>query len=197
MKTALLIIDIQNDFMPTGTLPVPNSDKLVNKINKFVEENSFNKVIATIDWHPKNHISFAETHYKNPFTTIKTKYGNQVLWPRHCVQNTKGATHPKDFRVKIDKYIFKGQNVDIDSYSGFFDNFKIEKTELDNYLKFENIEKLFICGVATEYCVYNTVIDAYDLGYNITVLKDLCKGVKKEDVKQALSKIKDINITIE
>lgn len=157
---ALILIDLQNDFFKNGSLEIANSLDIIPIVNNLIEY--FNKnnypVIATKDWHPKNHTSFN-------------------IWPIHCVQNTYGSEiHYKI--SKINTIIYKGVNPLIDSYSGFFDNDKKTKTELDEILKSNNIDTLYISGLATDFCVKYTVLDALDLGYTVFLITDACKEVK-------------------
>jgi len=157
---ALILVDIQNDFLPGGSLAVPHGDEIISVANNLIEKKPFDEIIATQDWHPKNHFSFKE------------------LWPVHCVQHTHGAELAANLnKNKITKIIYKGQNPDIDSYSAFFDNEHQQKTELDDYLKSKNITDLYIMGLATDYCVKFTVLDALQLGYKVTIIEKGCRGI--------------------
>ena len=157
---ALILIDLQNDFMPGGALAIPNADQILPMINKILP--LFESVIATKDWHPENHISFS-------------------IWPKHCIQNTKGAEFPKKLHVKeIEHVIYKGMDPNIDSYSAFFDNEKKHQTGLFEYLKRKKITHLYFVGVATDYCVLYSVLDALELGFQVTVVQDGCRGIKEE-----------------
>jgi nicotinamidase/pyrazinamidase len=157
---ALIVVDMQNDFMPGGALPVPDGDKIIPRINEYIKifEKNNNPVFYTRDWHPKDHISFEG-------------YGG--VWPPHCVQDTEGAKFHPDLYIPLDnKFIIsKGYSRDFDAYSGF------QGTILNDLLKERGIKRIFVCGVATDYCVKNTVIGGLNLGYQVFVLEDAIKGV--------------------
>ena len=190
--TALLIIDVQNDFIPGGTLAVTGGDEVVPLINELQQK--FNFVLATQDWHPKVHGSFAATHNKKIGEVIDLEGLSQVLWPVHCVQGSKGAEfHPDLDTSKIRKIFQKGQDLNVDSYSGFFDNGKKKDTGLGNYLKEQGITEIVVVGLATDYCVKFTVLDALDLGFKTTVVVDACRGVdlNQGDVQKALKVMED------
>lgn len=177
MKSALVVIDMQRDFMPGGALSVPDADLIIPKINKLMHV--FPMTVASQDVHPKDHVSFASNH---PGRKIgdKVKLGKitQVLWPEHCVQNTLGSDFDPRLDVKgICKVIPKGTHKEIDSYSAFFDNAQSASTGLDAYLKNKGISRVFICGVATEYCVLFSVLDALKLGFSVFVIEDACRGI--------------------
>jgi len=192
-KRALIIVDIQNDFCPNGALPVPNGDEVIPVVNSIMNE--FDLVVATKDWHPENHISFAKNHPgKKVGDVVETKNGIQILWPEHCVQNTYGAEFAKGLLTdRIDKIIYKGTNPEIDSYSGFFDNQRKNKTELDDYLKSKGVSDIYITGLATDYCVKFTALDGLSLGYKVYVIKDAVRGVNvnKGDSEKALMLIEE------
>lgn len=163
---ALLLIDLQNDFMPGGALAVKEGDRTVAVANKLIESGKFAQVVCTQDWHPANHSSFKSNDPENG------------IWPDHCVQDTNGAKLHADLKLdKIDKIFQKGTNVEVDSYSGFFDNDKKSNTGLDFYLKSHEIDEILILGLATDYCVKFTVLDALELGYKVMVILDGCRGV--------------------
>jgi nicotinamidase/pyrazinamidase len=175
---ALLVIDMQNDFMEGGSLPVPHASEIIPIINILM--NQFDYVIASMDWHPPCHISFAKTHNKKPY---ETNDNLQILWPEHCIKNSWGAALVADLRKdKIDKIIYKGTNDAIDSYSAFFDNAKYHATDLNDYLTSLKIDELFITGVATEYCVKATVFDAIDIGFKVNVIMQACRGLNKTHI---------------
>ncbi len=175
-KNALIIVDVQNDFCPSGSLEVKEGDKIIPIINKIAAK--FFKVIATQDWHPENHLSFAKNHNKKVFETIKIGKITQVLWPEHCVQGTKGAEFHKDLDLSsVDLIIRKGTTPNIDSYSAFLENDKKTETGLHYYLKGLKIEKVYLCGLATDYCVYFSALDAKNLGFDAYVVLDASKGV--------------------
>ena len=177
MKTALLVIDVQNDFCPAGALEVTGGNEIVPYINK--EMVKYDCVILTQDWHPKGHSSFATSHEgKNPLELIKMPYGNQVLWPDHCVQGSKGAEfHPKLNIEQANAIIRKGSNPLIDSYSAFFENDRKTPTGLDGYFKSLEIEKINLVGLATDFCVNYSAQDAANLGYKVSVLEKMCRAI--------------------
>lgn len=177
---ALLLVDLQNDFCKNGALEVKDGDLVISVANSLMEKfkNNGDLIVATKDWHPKNHKSFA-INSNGKIGELGTLNGlPQVWWPIHCVEDTCGSEfHSELDSSNIDKIIFKGSNPEIDSYSGFFDNGKLQKTDLDKVLKEKNIDTLYIMGLATDYCVKFTVLDALDLGYHVYLVADGCKGV--------------------
>jgi nicotinamidase/pyrazinamidase len=177
LMKALLIIDVQYDFLPGGTLAVNEGDQIIPVINQL--QKKFDFIVATQDWHPANHGSFAANHRgKNPGDFIQLGNVDQVLWPTHCVQNSKGAEFHQDLeQIKWSKIIQKGTNPYVDSYSGFFDNDRREDTGLSQYLKSNGIEEVFVTGLATDYCVKFTVLDAIKDGFEATVVTDATKAV--------------------
>jgi len=199
MKKALIVVDIQNDFLPGGRLAVPDGDKIIPKVNDLIKK--FDLVIATQDWHPANHISFAENHKgKKPGDKITVEGVEQILWPLHCVQNTFGAEFAKDLlKDKFTAVIRKGTDPMIDSYSGFFDNARKKDTGLDNLLKSLNVSEVYIVGLATDYCVKFTALDAVSLGYKTHVIREACMGVnlKPNDTENALNELKKAGVIIE
>jgi nicotinamidase/pyrazinamidase len=174
---ALLLIDIQNDFLPGGALGVPDGDRIIPVINNI--QHKFNCNIATRDWHPANHGSFASNHVnKQPGEVIQLNGLTQILWPDHCIQGSPGAElSPLINQSLLSKMIFKGTEPDIDSYSAFYDNGHLKETGLHTYLKRNGITSLYVAGLATDYCVYYTVNDALKLGYATTLITDATKGV--------------------
>lgn len=174
--TALIVIDVQNDFCPGGALAVAGGDEIVAGINEIMDD--FGAVILTQDWHPAGHSSFASSHAgKSPMELIEMPYGPQVLWPDHCVQGTKGAEFHPDLRTDGDLIIRKGFNPAIDSYSAFFENDHTTPTGLDGYLRTRGITDLTLVGLATDFCVNYSAVDAAKLGYTVTVRTDLCRGI--------------------
>lgn len=176
---ALLLIDIQKDFCQGGALAVPKGDEVVPVANewitKFTKENKL--VIGTQDWHPQNHKSFAVNHPgQKPFNMIDLNGLPQCLWPEHCVENTVGAEFHDDL-LPIPFVFCKGEDTEVDSYSGFFDNGKRNQTQLDAFLKERGIDELVIMGLATDYCVKFTVLDALELGYKVIVPVGGCRAV--------------------
>ncbi|WP_170602984.1 bifunctional nicotinamidase/pyrazinamidase [Ruegeria arenilitoris] len=179
MTHALLVIDVQNDFCPGGALAVPGGDEVVAPINAMMTD--FDAVILTQDWHPAVHSSFASQHDdKNPFDTTEMHYGEQVLWPDHCVQGTEGANFHPGLNTHADLVIRKGFRKDIDSYSAFFENDRETPTGLEGYLKSRGIAKLTIVGLATDFCVHYSAVDAARLGFDVTVRTDACRAIDME-----------------
>lgn len=177
MKTALLVIDVQNDFCPAGALEVAGGNEIVPYINK--EMVKYDCVVLTQDWHPKGHSSFATSHEgKNPLELIKMPYGDQVLWPDHCIQGSKGAEFHPDLNIEqANAIIRKGSNPFIDSYSAFFENDRKTPTGLDGYLKSLEIENINLVGLATDFCVNYSAQDAANLGYKVSVLEKMCRAI--------------------
>ncbi len=187
MKT-LILIDVQNDFMPYGALPVPEGDQIVPIINKIIDK--FDLIVATQDWHPKNHISFASNHKdKKPFDVIDLDGFKQTLWPDHCVQGTSGAEFHPDLEIKPIEAIFrKGTNPNIDSYSGFYDNLHKKNTGLAGYLREKKAKDLYFVGLATDYCVYYSIIDALKEGFNVYLIEDATRAIDKNHYENYLKK---------
>ncbi len=177
MKTALLVIDVQNDFCPAGALEVAGGNEIIPYINE--EMVKYDCVVLTQDWHPKGHSSFATSHEgKNPLELIKMPYGDQVLWPDHCVQGSKGAEFHPDLNIEqANAIIRKGSDPRIDSYSAFFENDRKTPTGLDGYLKSLEIEKINLVGLATDFCVNYSAQDAANLGYKVSVLEKMCRAI--------------------
>ena len=177
MKKALLVIDVQNDFCPAGALEVAGGNEIIPYINE--EMAKYECVVLTQDWHPKGHSSFATSHEgKNPLELIKMPYGDQVLWPDHCVQGSKGAEFHPDLNIEQANAILrKGSNPFIDSYSAFFENDRKTPTGLDGYLKSLEIEKINLVGLATDFCVNYSAQDAANLGYKVSVLEKMCRAI--------------------
>jgi nicotinamidase/pyrazinamidase len=184
----LLIVDLQCDFLPGGALAVPQGDRIVPVINRLMSE--FQLVLATKDWHPSDHASFASQHPGRKIGDVIPLEGvEQILWPDHCVQETPGAEFAPGLDVRaIERTFFKGIDRKIDSYSAFFDNAHRRSTGLDDYLKDSGVIELAIVGLATDYCVQFTAIDAIELGYQVRVLAAGCRAVnlKPDDGRQAL-----------
>jgi nicotinamidase/pyrazinamidase len=174
---ALIVIDVQNDFCPGGALAVPDGDAIVPGINALMAE--FPAVILTQDWHPADHLSFASQHTgRAPMELTQMPYGPQVLWPDHCVQGTAGAEfHPALNKTRADLIIRKGFRRQIDSYSAFFENDHTTPTGLEGYLRSRKITGLTIVGLATDFCVNYSAVDAARLGFDVTVRMDLCRAI--------------------
>ena len=177
---SLVIIDIQNDFTPGGSLAVPNGDLIVPIINRL--QGHFDLVAATQDWHPQNHVSFASNHpNEKPFNKIDLHGEDQTLWPDHCVQGTRGAMfHPALETNRISAIFRKGMNPYVDSYSGFYDNRHQISTGLSGYLKEKRITELYLCGLAGDICVYHTIIDAIKEGFSSTLIEDASRPLSQE-----------------
>ena len=180
-EDALLIVDMQYDFMPGGALPVEDGDKIIEDINLMAKrfKNSSTNIILTQDWHPKEHMSFASNHPgKKPGDLYQTEAIGPILWPDHCVQGTKGAMFHKDLNTTLAHAIIrKGYNPKIDSYSGFLENDKSSETGLAGLLKSLKIKRIFICGLALDYCCFATAMDGIDFGFTVYFLADLTKGI--------------------
>ena len=174
---ALLVIDVQNDFCPGGALAVPEGDQIVDPINAIMSD--FDTVILTQDWHPAGHSSFASEHDgKNPYELTEMPYGPQVLWPDHCVQGTEGARFHQALNVNgADLIIRKGYNPTVDSYSAFFENDHSTPTGLHGYCQTRGITRFTMVGLATDFCVRFSALDAIGLGYDVTVLPELCRAI--------------------
>ena len=177
MTEALIVIDMQYDFCPGGALAVEEGDLIVPGINALIDE--FPAVILTQDWHPAGHSSFASSYKdKAPFDTVEMSYGTQVLWPDHCIQGSEGAAFHDDLDTdSADMIVRKGFNPSIDSYSAFFENDHETPTGLHGYLQTRGIEQLTMVGLATDFCVNFSAVDAAKLGYDVTVLTELCRGI--------------------
>ncbi len=174
---ALILVDLQNDFCPGGALAVPEGDAVVPVANAL--QRRFDLVVATQDWHPADHASFAASHPgRAPGEVIDLDGLAQVLWPVHCVQGTWGADfHPALDRTRIARVFRKGTDPRLDSYSGFFDNGRRHATGLAEYLRDRGVNEVFVCGLATDYCVKFTALDAAELGFATRVVLDACRGV--------------------
>lgn len=190
-KRALILVDIQNDFCAGGSLAVPGGDEVVPIINLLQPE--FDYVIATQDWHPTDHTSFAANHPNYAVGDVLMLNNiSQILWPIHCVQNSRGAEfHPLLDKHYIKKIFHKGADKEIDSYSAFFDNAHLRSTGLGDYLKQENVEEVYIAGLATDYCVKFSAFDATYLGFDVYVITDACRGVelRSGDIENAFEEM--------
>jgi nicotinamidase/pyrazinamidase len=176
-RDVLIVVDVQYDFLPGGSLAVAGGDEIVPLINTLAKR--FTNVVLTQDWHPANHISFASQHAgKSAFETIELPYGQQVLWPDHCVWNTQGAEISRDLDIPQAQLIIrKGYNGQIDSYSGFQEADRQTTTGLAGYLNERDIERLYIVGLATDFCVGWTAIDAAAAGFDVTVIDDASRAI--------------------
>jgi nicotinamidase/pyrazinamidase len=176
-NTALIVVDVQNDFCPGGALAVPGGDEVVAPINRLIEK--FGAVVLTQDWHPAGHASFASSHPgKAPFASVEFSYGPQTLWPDHCVQGTRGAAfHPQLVFDKAQLIVRKGFRAPIDSYSAFFENDRRTTTGLAGYLRERGIESIVLAGLATDFCVAYSALDAARLGFGVSVIMDASRAI--------------------
>ena len=186
--SAFIVIDIQNDFCPEGALGVAGGDTIIAGINQEIER--FDHVILTQDWHPADHSSFASQHQdRSPYEMITMPYGKQTLWPDHCVQGTHGAEFHKDLQwTKAELVIRKGYRKTIDSYSAFFENDHMTPTGLGGYLKERGIKNITLAGLATDFCVAYSALDAAAQGFNVTVLPDLSRAIDIDGSLQTMMK---------
>lgn len=184
---ALIIVDIQNDFLPSGALPIPMGNEIISIVNKI--QPYFELVVATQDWHPNNHGSFASNHKGHRvFDVIELKGLQQVLWPDHCVQGSQGADFARSLDMNNVEAIFrKGTDPAIDSYSGFFDNGHFKATGMGGYLKDRGVEKVYVVGLAGEYCVNYTILDSLSLGFDTTLIKDATRPLSEDEFIKAMS----------
>jgi nicotinamidase/pyrazinamidase len=191
---ALILVDLQNDFCALGALEVKDGNAVVPIANRLMDAKLFDLVIATQDWHPANHKSFAANHlFRKPGQVIDLNGLPQVLWPIHCVQDSFGSEFVDELNADLIDTIFqKGTDVEIDSYSGFFDNGKLKSTGLGAFLKEKEVEEVYVLGLATDYCVKFTALDANDLGFKTYLVEDACRGVdlNEGDVSKALDEMK-------
>jgi len=189
-QRALLLVDLQNDFCAGGALAVAEGDSTVDVANTLIAwcQARGEAVVASQDWHPANHGSFASQHQAEPYSQGKLDGLDQTFWPDHCVQQTEGVElHPLLDKHAIDAVFHKGENPNIDSYSAFFDNEHRQKTALDEWLRHHEINELIVMGLATDYCVKYTVLDAIKLGYDVSVITDGCRGVNLNAQDSALA----------
>ena len=175
--TALLVIDVQNDFCPGGALAVPGGDEIVGGINALMAE--FDVRVMTQDWHPPGHSSFASSHEGlRPMETVEMPYGTQVLWPDHCIQGTAGAQFHADLDVtRAGLIVRKGCRPDIDSYSAFYENDRVTATGLSGYLRARGFKRVFLCGLATDFCVAYSALDARREGFDVFLLDDASRAI--------------------
>jgi nicotinamidase/pyrazinamidase len=176
-RDVLLVVDVQNDFCPGGGLAVPRGDEVVPLINDLGRK--FAHVVLTQDWHPRGHLSFASSHPgTKPYQTIEVAYGAQVLWPDHCVQGTKGAAFRDDLHVdRAELVLRKGYHREIDSYSAFYENDRTTHTGLGGYLRERGLERVFLAGLAFDFCVRYSAEDAHREGFEAIVIEDACRGI--------------------
>ncbi len=196
MKKALLIVDLQNDFVTGGALEVPDGEQIVPGVNTL--QSSFEHIYATQDWHPPGHSSFASSHEdKKPFDVIQWKGQDQTLWPDHCVQGTRGADFHPDLKMNKVQAIFrKGMDPSIDSYSGFYDNGHQKQTGLEGFLKGLGVKKLYFCGLAADICVYFSILDALGAGFECALCLDAIKPLSSENYQQQLTELEQKGVEL-
>ena len=197
MTHALIVIDVQNDFCPGGALAVAGGDEIVPGINALMQQ--VDAVILAQDWHPEGHSSFASSHPgKAPLEMTEMSYGPQVLWPDHCVQGTEGAAfHAGLDTDRADMIVRKGYNPAIDSYSAFFENDRATPTGLHGYLQTRGMDRLTMVGLATDFCVNYSAVDAAKLGYAVTVRQELCRAIDLDgSLAAALTGMQDAGVTL-
>jgi len=181
---ALIVIDIQNDFLPGGSLAVPDGDKIIPVVNGL--QNYFELVVATQDWHPANHKSFASNHLnKKPFDVIDLHGLKQTLWPAHCVQGTEGANFSSQLNLNKAEAIFrKGADAEIDSYSGFYDNGRLKSTGLAAYLHGKKVDEVYVTGLCGDICVFFTAMDSLQEGFKTYIIEDATQPLSEDDFKK-------------
>ncbi|MCX7545999.1 bifunctional nicotinamidase/pyrazinamidase [Marinicella gelatinilytica] len=193
---ALLLIDVQNDFMPGGNLPVTEGDQIVAIVNEL--QAHFDLVIASQDWHPSEHLSFARNHLRHKaFEEIELNGLPQTLWPEHCVQDTVGAEFHADLDMRKIAAIFrKGMNPKIDSYSAFYDNGHVQSTGLSGYLKELGVEHLYFTGLAADFCVYFSIKDALKAGFKCTLIEDATRAIDVDNFKKLRQQLREDGVSI-
>ncbi|MCB1336814.1 MAG: bifunctional nicotinamidase/pyrazinamidase [Maritimibacter sp.] len=194
---AIVVIDVQNDFCPGGALAVDGGDEVVPVINRILR--NYPVRVFTQDWHPAGHRSFASAHLgKLPFETVTMPYGPQVLWPDHCVQGSDGAEFHEDLQTAPGHaFLRKGFNAEIDSYSAFFENDHKTPTGLDGYLRARGVERITFAGLATDFCVAWSALDAARLGFGVTVRLDACRAIDLDgSLARALAEMEDAGIRL-
>jgi nicotinamidase/pyrazinamidase len=196
-REVVLIVDVQNDFCPGGALAVPGGDEIVPVVNKLAA--GFSHVILTQDWHPAGHTSFASSHPgKKPFDTIEVSYGQQTLWPDHCVQGTQGAAfHPRLDVPHAELVLRKGYRRAIDSYSAFRENDRRTPTGLAGYLRERGFERITMCGLATDFCVFYSAVDARDAGFEVSIVTSACRGIDVDgSIARAMRSMSEAGVTV-
>ena len=196
-RDILIIVDVQNDFCPGGALAVPQGEEVVPAVNRLAAQ--FAHVVLTQDWHPRGHASFASSHPgKQPFDTIDATYGEQILWPDHCVQGTRGAEFHSDLDVPHAELVLrKGFRTAIDSYSAFFENDRQTPTGLVAYLRERRFERITLCGLATDFCVFYSALDGRHDGFEVTVATDGCRGIDMDgSLARAMRSMNEAGVTI-
>ena len=196
-QEVLIIVDVQNDFCPGGALAVPHGDEIVPAVNRLAAE--FRHVVLTQDWHPRGHSSFASSHPgKQPFEAIEVAYGQQILWPDHCVQGTQGAAlHPALEVPHAELVLRKGFRSAIDSYSAFFENDHRTPTGLAGYLRERGLGRLTLCGLATDFCVLYSALDGRKAGFDVDVVTGVCRGIDLDgSLDRAVAAMREAGVTL-
>lgn len=190
---ALIIVDVQNDFCTGGSLAVDGAESIIPEINRIASR--FSHVVLTQDWHPAGHSSFASMHGKNPLESIKLSYGEQILWPDHCVQGTTGADFHPELNTNIARLVIrKGINKDIDSYSGFFENDQSTSTGLSGFLANIGVNRVFVCGIVYEFCVGYTALDCRNEGFEVVVLPEITAQFGDDGYEEMTKRLKDAGV---
>ncbi len=194
----LLVVDIQNDFLPGGSLSVPEGDEIIPIVNRLQDLEKFELITATQDWHPEDHGSFASNHQgKEPMEKITLAGLEQILWPDHCVQGTDGAEFPDKLNTESFEAIFrKGMEKNIDTYSAFFDNGHKKDTGLSGYLKARNVDHVYIVGLAGDVCINFTVRDALKEGFKVTLIKDCTRPIDQKNFENSLNDFQQKGVNI-
>ena len=196
---ALILVDIQNDFLPGGSLAVPRGDEVVDVANELMPQ--YDQVVATQDWHPADHRSFARQHPGRQVGDVIELHGlPQVLWPEHCVQGTRGAKFAPGLNLAgVQHVVQKGTDREVDSYSGFFDNARRRATGLEKLLREKQVDEVHVLGLATDYCVRATALDAIDLGFRVTLIERGSRGVdlKRGDCQRAIDEMRTAGVVIQ
>jgi nicotinamidase/pyrazinamidase len=196
-RDLLLVVDMQNDFCPGGALAVPQGDEIVPVVNRLARD--FAHVVLTQDWHPPGHSSFASAHPGHAvFSTVDMPYGTQILWPDHCVRGSAGAAfHPALDIPRAELVLRKGYHAAIDSYSAFRENDRKTATGLASYLKERGFERVTLCGLATDFCVFYSALDAVAAGFATTVVIEACRGIDRDgSIAQALDEMRAAGVTL-
>lgn len=197
---ALIIVDLQNDFCANGVLEIEHADEVIAIANQLMASRYFDLIIATQDWHPANHKSFAANHvFRYPGQIVEINGINQRLWPMHCVQESFGADFSSEFESdKVDKIVQKGTNPEMDAYSAFYDNEKRQQTDLADLLKEKSVQQVFVMGLATEYSVKETALDANNLGFETFLIEDACRAANwdENDGQKAIHEIQECGVTL-
>ena len=196
-QEVLIIVDVQIDFCPGGALAVPHGDEIVPAVNRLAAE--FRHVVLTQDWHPRGHSSFASSHPgKQPFEAIEVAYGQQILWPDHCVQGTQGAAlHPALEVPHAELVLRKGFRSAIDSYSAFFENDHRTPTGLAGYLRERGLGRLTLCGLATDFCVFYSALDGRKAGFDVDVVTGVCRGIDLDgSLDRAVAAMREAGVTL-